>query len=128
MDHLLGVQGIAPAALHGQPAQAEDSHVAVAAAVASGLADAGPGIEAAAQQFGLGFVPLIEEDYFLVCLKEALDHPAVERLRLVLASPGWPQALSRLAGYTPLRCGEVLSLTQALPWWHFRRPKAVARG
>jgi putative molybdopterin biosynthesis protein len=123
MDHLLDAQGIeAPGHLD----RAEDSHVAVAAAVASGLADAGPGIEAAARQFGLGFVPLLAEDYFLVCLKEALDHPAVQRLREVLASAAWSDALSALPGYTPLRCGEVLSLTQALPWWRFRTPKPVA--
>jgi putative molybdopterin biosynthesis protein len=128
MDHLLDAAGLAPAAVPGYLEHAEDSHVAVAAAVASGLADAGPGIEAAAQQFSLGFVPLIEEDYFLVCLKGALDEPAVQRLREVLASPAWAGVLSRLAGYTPMRGGEVLSLTQALPWWRFRTPKAALAG
>jgi putative molybdopterin biosynthesis protein len=118
MDHLLDAAGIDAAA------QAEeDSHVAVAAAVASGLADAGLGIEAAAQSFGLGFVPLIEEDYFLACLKDALDEAAVLRLRETLASRAWAEALQRLAGYTPMHSGEVLSLTQALPWWRFRTPR-----
>jgi putative molybdopterin biosynthesis protein len=124
MDHLLDAHGIEPALGHID--RAEDSHVAVAAAVASGLADAGPGIEAAARQFGLGFVPLIEEDYFLVCIKESLEHPAVQRLREVLTSAAWSDALSALPGYTPLRCGEVLSLTQALPWWRFRTPKGLS--
>ena len=121
-DHLLDAQGIQAAA--DALDRAEDSHVAVAAAVASGLADAGLGIEAAAGQFGLGFAPLIEEDYFLVCLKESLEQPAVQRLREALSSVAWTDALSALPGYTPLRCGEVLSLTQALPWWRFRGPKA----
>lgn len=123
MDHLLALAGVAApsAALLAD----EDTHVAAAAAVASGAGDAALGIEAAAAQFGLDFVPLIEEDYFLVCLKETLEHPAVERLREVLGAPAWTEALARLAGYTPMRCGEVLSLTQALPWWRFRTPKAA---
>ena len=128
MDHLLDVHGIAPGAVAGYlEAPGEDSHVAVAAAVASGLADAGAGIQAAAAQFGLGFVPLIEEDYFLASLKESLEHPAVQELCALLASPAWAEAPNALAGYTPMRGGEVLSLTQALPWWHFRRAKAAPK-
>ena len=128
MDHLLQVAQLDPAAVPAWLDHAEDSHVAVAAAVASGLADAGPGTQAAAASFGLGFVPLIDEDYFLVCLKESLEQPPVQRLRELLAGGEWPQALARLPGYAPMRCGEVLSLTQALPWWRFRTPKAAAVG
>jgi len=126
MDHLLDEQGIDPALVRGYFDAPEDSHVAVAAAVASGVGDVGPGIEAAAQQFGLDFIPLIAEDYYLVCLKDALEHPAVLKLRQALESPAWPQALAALPGYAPSQSGEVLSLTQALPWWHFRVPKAAA--
>jgi putative molybdopterin biosynthesis protein len=84
----------------------------------------GLGIEAAAAQFGLDFVPLMAEDYHLVCLKDALDHPAVQRLRQVLAGPRWLQALDALPGYQRAdSIGEVLSLTRALPWWQFRAVK-----
>jgi putative molybdopterin biosynthesis protein len=129
MDHLLHQQGLAPGSIIGWDAHPEDSHVAVAAAIASGVADCGPGIEAAAQQFGLGFQPLTEEDYFLVCLKDALDHPAVGRLLAALQAPAWAQALHSLPGYEPSpQAGEVLSLTKALPWWNYRAPKpAVPR-
>ena len=127
IDHLLAEQGIAPSAIRGHDGPTEDSHVAVAAAVASGVADVGPGIEAAARQFGLDFIPLIAEDYYLVCLKDALEHPAVLKLRAALEGDAWAQALAGLPGYEPARSGEVLSLTQALPWWHFRVAKA-ARG
>jgi putative molybdopterin biosynthesis protein len=123
MDHLLAERGIAPDQVRGYFDPAEDSHLAVAAAVASGVADVGPGIEAAARQFGLDFIPLVTEDYYLVCLKDALDHPAVLKLRAVLEGPGWAEALAGLPGYETARPGEVLSLTQALPWWHFRHPK-----
>lgn len=126
MDHLLAEQGLRPAAITGWSDPPEDSHLAVAAALAGGSADAGPGIEAAARAFGLGFVPLVDEDYYLVCLKDALDHPAVLKLRAALDDPAWAQALQGLAGYAPSHSGQVLALTQALPWWHFRTPKAAA--
>ena len=127
MDHLLAEQAIDPASVPGYFEPPEDSHLAVAAALASGLGDVGPGIEAAAAQFGLDFIPLIAEDYFLVCLKDALDHPAVHKLRQALESPAWPGLLHSLPGYAPARSGQVLSLVQALPWWHFRaaRPAAI---
>lgn len=128
MDHLLAEQGIATSTIRGYDGPPEDSHVAVAAAVASGVADVGPGIEAAARQFGLDFVPLIAEDYYLVCLKDALEHPAVLKLRGVLEADAWAQALAALPGYEPARSGEVLSLTQALPWWHFKVAKKLAAG
>jgi putative molybdopterin biosynthesis protein len=125
-EHLMARQGIDPARCSGLAVAAEDSHVAVAAAIASGVADAGVGIEAAARAFGLGFVPLIEEDYFLVCLADALEHPAMLRLRDALAGRTWHAALSDLPGYAPSHGGEVLSLTRALPWWNFRQRKSRA--
>ncbi len=124
MDHLLLQQGIDATSIKSYHGYSEDSHVAVAAAVASAAADVGPGIEAAASQFGLDFIPLVAEDYFLVCLKDALDQPAVRQLRQALASPSWPLALADLPGYQAQRSGQVLSLTQALPWWHYRVAKA----
>lgn len=122
-DHLLAEQGLAPAHIAHYDSAAEDSHLAVAAAVASGLADAGMGVAAAAESFGLDFIPLIEEDYYLVCLKDALDHPAVAKLCEVLQGTDVAAAVSDLAGYSMHQPGEVLSMTRALPWWKFRSPK-----
>jgi putative molybdopterin biosynthesis protein len=122
-EHLLAEAGIDPATIAGFDGAAEDSHLAVAAAVASGAGDAGFGVEAAARQFGLHFLPLIDEGYYLVCLKDLLEHPAVGRLRERLRSPAWPALLAELPGYAPHRAGEVLSLTRALPWWNFRSPR-----
>jgi putative molybdopterin biosynthesis protein len=123
-EHLLAEAGIEPDRIEGFHGPCEDTHVAVAAAVASGLADTGLGVQAAADQFNLHFVPLAEEDYFLVCLKESLDLPGVTRLRALLAAPEWAAALQTQAGCAPhARAGEVLSLTKALPWWHYRATK-----
>jgi putative molybdopterin biosynthesis protein len=124
-EHLLAEQGVLASSIAGfSTAPAEDSHLAVAAAVASGSADAGIGIEAAALRYGVGFIPLVEEDYFLVCLQDALEQPAVVKLREVLQSPGWRSTVAALPGYAAAHSGEVLSLTRALPWWRFQKRKA----
>jgi putative molybdopterin biosynthesis protein len=128
-EHLLHEAGIDADRIAGFHGPCEDTHVAVAAAVASGAADVGVGIEAAAAPFGLHFVPLAEEDYFLVCLKEWLDGSAVQRLRALLADAAWRDALEGLPGCAPhAQAGEVLALTKALPWWHYRVPKPGLRG
>ena len=123
LDHLLAQEGLDPAAIDGYASRVEYTHLAVATAVASGAADVGLGIEAAASAHGLAFVPLVEEDYYLVCLKPMLESPLIDALRAVLASAAWAEALAGLPGYGAHRPGEVLSLTQALPWWRFARPK-----
>ena len=74
-DELLAEAGIAPEQLRGYE-QTEPSHAAVAQAVLAGQADAGLGIEATARGRGLDFVPLVTEDYHLVCLQSALDEAA----------------------------------------------------
>ncbi|MFO1328416.1 MAG: substrate-binding domain-containing protein [Rubrivivax sp.] len=122
-EHLLDEQGLPPGALQALASVHEDSHAAVAAAVASGAADAALGIEGAARSFGLDFVPLVQEDYFLVCLAPLLDTPAVQALRQVLQQPAWADAAAAVPGCSAAQAGEVLSLTRALPWWRFRTPR-----
>ena len=126
LDHLLHEQGIAAEALDGYHSRIEHTHVAVAAMVAGGTADIGLGMQAVAADFGLHFEPLVEEDYYLVCLKERLDTEPVLRLRDLLAQPSWSQALQGLPGCAAERPGEVLSLVQALPWWQFKRQRVRA--
>jgi molybdate transport repressor ModE-like protein len=97
----------------------EPSHNAVAHAIASGAADAGLGIEVAALAQGLNFVPLVQESYHLVCLKSALDDPAIQALMALLQSTRWQKQLATLPGYAPLQSGQVQSLRRVLPWWDF---------
>jgi putative molybdopterin biosynthesis protein len=124
VDHLMLEHGIDPCALPNHDTLVEETHVAVAASVASGLADAGIGVEAAALQFGLHFAPLIEENYFLACLKPNLAHPAVRLLRTLLEGEAWSGILANLPGYRPAFApGKVLVMTAALPWWRFSQPK-----
>ena len=129
VDHLMHQHGFRPQDLPGFDDHAEETHVAVAACVASGMADAGAGIEAAAIEFGLHFVPLIDEDYFLACLKPNLSHPAVLRLCSLLADSGWGDLLANLPGYAPAAApGQVLVMTTALPWWRYATGKHAAKG
>jgi putative molybdopterin biosynthesis protein len=128
VDHLLHEHSIDPGALFGEFGHTEETHVAVALCVASGTADAGVGIEAAALEFGLHFAPLVEENYFLACLKDNLAHAAVQRLCAVLAGAGWAEILAALPGYQPaLAPGRILVMTEALPWWRYTRKKAKRR-
>ncbi len=122
LDELLAQAGMGPADIHGYPSQ-EPSHAAVAQAVASGAADAGLGIEAAAREQGLGFVPLAQERYHLVCLKSALPEPPVQALLQELQSRSWLATLQQLPGYSGelAQSGQVLSLRATLPWWSYRK-------
>ena len=64
LDRLLDEQGVKPDQISGYELE-EASHLAVAAAVAAGEADAGFGLRAAALRFGLGFVAIGVETYWL---------------------------------------------------------------
>ncbi len=123
LEELLHQAGIAAADINGFD-RTEPSHAALAHAVADGSADAGLGIEAAARALRLDFIPLAQESYHLVCLKSALDRPAILALRAVLSSASWRSTLAAMPGYQPLHCGEVLSLNAVLPWWRFTRRKS----
>lgn len=122
LDDLLAQAGLDAQAIQGY-ALTEPSHTAIAQAVAAGAADVGMGIEMAARARGLDFVPLVHERYHLACLKASLDQAATQALRRLLQTPEWLTQMLALPGYTPLHCGEVLSMSAVLPWWRFPRPK-----
>ncbi|OYU13433.1 MAG: LysR family transcriptional regulator [Comamonadaceae bacterium PBBC1] len=96
----------------------EPSHAAVATQIASGQVDVGLGIASAARQHGLEFIPLAQEQYWLVCLKSALETPALMQLMRILQSKVWQSQLSALTGYQATsESGQVQSLKKILPWW-----------
>ncbi len=122
LDELLINQGIKPEQLQGYDRQ-ELSHSAVATRIASGQADAGLAIESAALASGLDFIPLATENYWLACLKSALDSPPVLALRDHLVSAAWQHCLQDMPGYQPNQSGRVQSLRQELPWWNLKPRK-----
>jgi len=126
LEELLDAARVAAERIDGYD-RTEPSHLAVAECVASGRVDAAFGIEAAARARGLDFVALASEQYFLATHAENLAHPHVQALLDALATPEWQAVLASIPGYAPERSGEVLSLRQILPWWHYRTPKPAAR-
>lgn len=116
LDELLAQAGLPPGDVDGYE-RVERSHAAVAHAVASGSADVGLGTEYAARSAGLGFVPVTDERYLLVCLKNTLDEPPLQRLLERLRSRAWQERLAALPGYRPDHCGEVAAMKRLLPWW-----------
>jgi len=88
--------------------QEEFTHDAVAAFVASGMADAGLGIEAAARHFDLEFIPLAREHYMLACRPEALETPRIRDLLILLKTPSFRESINSIPGYAAPFAGEVV--------------------
>lgn len=102
--------------------EVEYTHAAVAAYIASGRADAGVGVETPARRFGLEFMPLETERYFLACRADSFELPQIQQLISVLASPGYREAVNALPGYSADLCGTVMSVRDAFPG-HQRSPR-----
>ena len=112
-DQLFALHKIDQAKIAGGQ-QMEFTHAAVAAYVASGMADATFGVEAAARQFDLDFVRLATEDYFFVCPKPMLENAAVKRVLEMLRSDEFHQAVAELPGYTAKDAGSIMGIRDAL--------------
>jgi molybdate transport repressor ModE-like protein len=114
LETLLDELGLDARAINGWP-NVEYTHAAVAAYVASGMADAGFGVEAAARHFHLDFVPVASERYFLLARRETLAYPSVQELLRLLRGPEFEELTRALPGYRADRAGEIMELSQALP-------------
>jgi putative molybdopterin biosynthesis protein len=77
----------------------EFTHLGVAAAIASGRADCGLGIAAAAQALDLDFIPLYQERYDLVILKRYYDDILLKPLLELLSDPDFRDTVANLPGY-----------------------------
>ncbi len=93
----------------------EYTHAAIAAYVASGMADVGVGIETPARQFKLDFIPIASERYFMLCHEDALRKPQFRDLIDILASAEFHDAINRLPGYSLEKSGTVQTLQQVFP-------------
>ena len=102
LDQLLTQAGIAPTSVTGPEAA---SHLEVAVSVASGQADTGLGVRAAATALDLGFVPVTWEDFDIVLSADAL--PAAEPLISALRTPAVQSSIDALGGYDLSRAGSV---------------------
>ena len=83
-----------------------------AAAVSAGEAEAALGIGAMARQFGLGFVPLVEENYDLLVDRRAWFTPPFQRLMTFTRSDSFRAKADALGGYDLTDAGAVRWLSR----------------
>lgn len=90
---------------------AEFTHDAVAAFVASDMADVGIGVETAARKFGLDFAPLVTERYLFACKVDSLEWPLMQGLLDLLSSAPFRSAVSGIPGYNAQRSGTIYTIS-----------------
>ena len=112
LEKLLRDQGIDRGEIAGFYSE-EFTHLAVAAAVASGMADVGFGIEAAAKKLRLDFIPMFTEDYYLLVKREALEQKNIADLLEVLKSSTFRSLVSAIPGYDAAEAGLVKTIGEA---------------
>ncbi len=108
LDYQLSKIGIPFEAIQGY-AQEEYTHLGVAAAVASGRADCGLGIPAAAQSLSLDFIPLFQETYQLLIPKVFAESDLLVPLFVVLDDRAFQQAVVNMPGYDVSQMGRLMA-------------------
>ena len=86
----------------------EFTHMAVGVPVASGLADAGLGVRAAAQALTLEFIPIASEQYDLLIERRFFESIRGEELLATIRSESFKSAVNALGGYDTAKAGVVL--------------------
>ncbi|MDL2283859.1 helix-turn-helix transcriptional regulator [Oxalobacter sp. OttesenSCG-928-P03] len=92
---------------------AEFTHAAVAAYIASDMADVGFGVETAARHFGLDFVPLMQERYFFAVSRNAWQNTPLSDVFGIMKSEDFKQHVNQLGGYDASEAGQILDLEDA---------------
>lgn len=125
-EQLLKQSGIESDAISGSE-RVEFTHAAVAAYVASGMADVCFGVAAAARQFGLDFIHLVTEDYFFVCNKSLLETAPMKRILEVMRGDEFREAVATLPGYTAVDPGVIKDVDEVFAAGPARRERAAPR-
>jgi len=114
IDQLLAANGLQAESIPGY-AHEEFTHDAVATAIASGQADVGFGIQAAATRYDLDFIPLSRDLYCLAARSGIAISPAMRHLMRRFQGNTFHQRLRALPGYEALSPGsEFLGWEQLL--------------
>ncbi|HVY58781.1 MAG TPA: substrate-binding domain-containing protein [Xanthobacteraceae bacterium] len=112
-DRLLQAQGIDRTEINGYYSE-EFTHLAVAAAIAGGVADVGLGIEAAARRLKMDFIPLFSEDYYLLAKKETIEREDVAEIVSVLKTDSFRRIVQAFPGYDASLSGVVAPLSDVI--------------
>ena len=107
LDYQLKQLGIAFDRVEGYRRE-EYTHLAVAAAVAGGTADAGLGILAAARALKLDFMPLLKERYDLVIPRAYYESDLLRPLLDLIRGDSFRRQVEALGGYETSQMGEVV--------------------
>jgi len=84
-----------------------DTHLALASRIAGGKADVGPGIEAAARSYNLGFLPLFRERYDLVITAEKYHGRLLKSLVEIARSEEFRRIVTEMGGYDTSETGNL---------------------
>lgn len=112
LEMMLAADGPPPDAIQGFN-NAEFTHSAVAAYIASGMADAGIGMRAASAQFKLDFTPLVDEVYYFAVRRDALEERAMRQLLDLMRDPAYHGQVAALPGYDARGTGELVEIAEA---------------
>jgi putative molybdopterin biosynthesis protein len=107
LDYRLKQLGVEPQSVRGYERE-EFTHLAVAAAVASGAADTGLAILASARALNLDFVPLFSEQYQLVIPREHYQSTLLAPALEVIRDPEFQRQVESLGGYDVTDMGQVV--------------------
>ncbi len=113
LQRLLQEQNIEPSEINGYYTE-EFTHLAVAAAIASGVADVGIGIEAAARRLKLDFIPLFVEDYYLLGKREIFERADVEAIVASLKSEEFAAYVRGIPGYDTAQTGKISNVSDVI--------------
>jgi putative molybdopterin biosynthesis protein len=108
LDYHLKLKGLATVSIRGYDEE-EYTHLGVAAAIASGRADTGLGIPAAAVALDLDFVPLFTERYDLVIPQQYVNDSLLRPLFDVMDNKKFKESVSALPGYDVTDMGKVVA-------------------
>lgn len=97
-DYLLKKKGIAAGEIRGYDRDMT-THMAVAAAVESGTADAGIGVSSAAKVMDLDFISIGFEEYDFVIPQKYMETDMIKNFLLVLQSQEFEKLLREMGGY-----------------------------
>ena len=108
-DYKLNQLGINPETIIGYENE-EYTHMSVAVAVLSGIADVALGIYAAAKALGLDFIPIVTEQYDLVIPEIYFELDNIQILLETIRSDIFKKGVLKLGGYNVEKTGQIIDI------------------
>ncbi|MED4654446.1 substrate-binding domain-containing protein [Bacillus pseudomycoides] len=107
VDEQVRIQNVDKANIRGYNWE-ESNHLGVASQIANRKADVGIGTEKVAQIVNVDFIPLMEEQYDLVILKNKENEQLIEAVKEILQSTEFQNELRAIGGYDISKTGQII--------------------